>query len=98
VIADQGDNTGGGAPGDATHILRLFVERNLERCAVMYVVDPESASLAAQTGIGGTVSLQIGGKSHERLGPPVCMRVEVLAVTVSLCSVGVSESCPLLKF
>ena len=50
VIADQGDNTGGGAPGDSTHILRLFLDRGLEKAAVLYVVDPESAAAAVAAG------------------------------------------------
>jgi len=29
VLADQSDNTGGGAPGDSTEILQLFVERDM---------------------------------------------------------------------
>jgi microcystin degradation protein MlrC len=82
VIADQGDNTGGGAPGDATHILRMFVENKLEDAVVLYVVDPETAALAAAAGAGATgVCVQVGGKSHERLGPPVPMKVDVLGVT-----------------
>ena len=34
----QGDNTGGGAPGDATHILRMFVEQRVEGAVVMYLL------------------------------------------------------------
>ena len=74
LLADQGDNTGGGAPGDATHILRLFKERKLDEhgsAVVMYVVDAESAALATKAGVGATISLSIGGKSDARLGPPV---------------------------
>jgi microcystin degradation protein MlrC len=50
VLADQGDNTGGGAPGDATHILRLFIEREFTDAVVLYVVDPEAAAIATAAG------------------------------------------------
>lgn len=81
IIADQGDNTGGGAPGDATHILRMFIENKLQDAVVLYVVDPETAASAAAAGAGASIRVQVGGKSHERLGPPVPMEVDVLSVT-----------------
>ena len=81
ILADQADNTGGGAPGDSTEILRLFIERDLQDAAVLYVVDPESVAVAKQAGVGKTVRLQAGGKSHSLLGPPVPMTAEVLALS-----------------
>ena len=82
ILADQGDNTGGGAPGDATHILRLFVERGFENAIVLYIVDPEAAAECAAAGVGARLrSVAVGGKSHERLGPPMMMDLEILAVS-----------------
>eukprot|EP01051_Picozoa_sp_SAG22_P005238 SAG22_NODE_304_length_12712_cov_10.515421_5_plen_262_part_00 len=82
VLADQGDNTGGGAPGDATHVLRLFMERRMRHAVVLYIVDPDTARLAAEAGAGATVAAAVGGRSHPKLGPPVKMEhAEVLAVT-----------------
>ena len=81
VLADQADNTGGGAPGDSTEILRLFIQRDLEDAAVLYVVDPQVASRAKSAGVGQSVEVQLGGKSHPMLGPPVPMKAEVLAVS-----------------
>ena len=80
ILADQADNPGGGAPSDSTEILRLFVERNLQDAAVLYIVDPESVQQAKAAGVGSTVELQVGGKSHELAGPPVSMTAEVLAL------------------
>ena len=76
-LADQGDNTGGGAPGDATHILRLFLARELEAAAVLYMVDPEAAAAAHAAGVGATIELEVGGKSHPNTGPPVLMTAVV---------------------
>ena len=81
VLADQSDNTGGGAPGDSTEILRLFVQRDLPDAAVLYMVDPEVAAAARSAGVGTTVRVEIGGKSHPLVGPPVVMEAEVLATS-----------------
>lgn len=81
ILADQADNPGGGAPGDSTEILRLFVERDLQNAAVLYVVDPESVTVARQAGVGATVRLEAGGRSHPFLGPPVPLTAEVLALS-----------------
>ncbi len=81
VLADQADNPGGGAPSDGTEILRLFLQRQLQDAAVLYIVDPETVRMACQAGVGRVVDLEVGGKSHPLVGPPVVMRAEVLAVS-----------------
>ena len=80
VLADQADNTGGGAPGDSTELLRLFIERNLDPSLVLYLVDPEAAAIAHRAGTGSTVDLTVGGKSSSLVGPPVALRAEVVAL------------------
>ncbi len=81
ILADQADNTGGGAPGDSTEILRLFIDRGLRDAAVLYVVDPDAALSAAGAGVGATVDLRIGGRSHPLSGPAVEMRARVRGVS-----------------
>jgi len=81
VLADQADNTGGGAPGDGTEVLRLFIQRELDSAVVLYVVDPITAARAHEAGVGATIDVEIGGRSHVTLGPPVRMR----AVVEGLC-------------
>jgi microcystin degradation protein MlrC len=81
ILADQSDNTGGGAPGDSTEILRLLIQRNLQQAAVLYMVDPEVAAIAKQAGVGATVNVELGGKSHPLLGPPVPLQAEVQALS-----------------
>lgn len=81
ILADQSDNTGGGAPGDSTEVLRLFVERGLEDAAVLYMVDPTAAAAAHRAGAGATVNLEVGGHSDAALGPPVSMQAEVVAIS-----------------
>lgn len=81
ILADQADNTGGGAPGDSTEILRMFFKKGLREAAVLYMVDPETVAAAWQAGVGATIQVRAGGKSNPLLGPPVPMIAEVLALS-----------------
>ena len=80
ILADQADNTGGGAPGDSTEILRMFIDQGLEKSAILYMVDPESALAAHKIGVGGKMKRHIGGMSHVKCGPPVLVDAEVIAL------------------
>ncbi len=81
ILADQADNTGGGAPGDSTEVLRTFLDLQLEDALILYVVDPEVAAQACQSGVGAKISVEVGGKSDPIQGPPVAMSAEVVAVS-----------------
>jgi microcystin degradation protein MlrC len=81
LLADMADNTGGGAPGDSTAVLRTFVERDLEDALVLYMFDPEVALQAHTAGVGAHLAVEIGGKSDPRQGPPVPLEVEVVALS-----------------
>ncbi len=81
ILADHADNTGGGAPGDSTEILRTLMEMNLEDVLVLYIVDEEAVRLAHEAGTGSTIRLPVGGKSHPIQGPPIEMEAEVVALS-----------------
>ncbi len=81
ILADMADNTGGGAPGDSTEVLRAFVERDLRDALVLYMVDAEVARQAHAAGIGGRLHVELGGKSHPVQGRPVPMDLEVVALS-----------------
>ncbi len=81
LLAEQGDNTGGGAPGDATQMLRLFVEQRLTPSAVLYMVDPETVTQAVDAGVGAEIDVHVGGKSQAEVGPPVPMKVRIRALS-----------------
>ena len=82
ILADGGDNTGGGAPGDGTAILRRFLRsEDLWPCCVLYIVDPSSAAAAHAAGVGAVLEIGVGGTSHLRLGPPAQMMATVEAVS-----------------
>jgi microcystin degradation protein MlrC len=81
VLADQADNTGGGAPGDSTEILRTFLELGMRDALILYMVDAEVAAQAHAAGVGGRIAVRLGGKSHTLQGSPVAMNAEVVALT-----------------
>jgi microcystin degradation protein MlrC len=81
LLADMADNTGGGAPGDSTAVLRAFVEQDLEEALILYLADAEVARQAHAAGVGAKLSVEVGGKSDPRQGPPVPLEVEVVALS-----------------
>jgi microcystin degradation protein MlrC len=81
MLADMADNTGGGAPGDSTEVLRTFVQRDLGDALVLYLVDSEAARQAHASEVGRKLTLSLGGKSHPVQGPPLPLEVEVLALS-----------------
>ena len=81
ILADMADNTGGGAPGDSTEILRTFVEKDLQDALLLTIPDPEVARQAHAAGVGARILVEIGGKSDARQGAPVPLEVEVVALS-----------------
>jgi microcystin degradation protein MlrC len=81
MLGDYNDNTGGGAPGDATAVLRTFVARGLRDALLLYLVDVEAAEQAHRAGKGARLRLPLGGKSHPAQGGPVELDVEVMALS-----------------
>jgi len=81
MLADMADNTGGGAPGDSTEVLRSFVERDLRDALLLYLVDTEVARQAHAAGVGQRIQAGLGGKSHPVQGPPVPLELEVIALS-----------------
>ena len=81
MLADFDDNTGGGAPGDSTEVLRTFIELGLQDALILYMVDLETVAAAHAAGVGSRIHVRIGGKSHPSQGQPVEADVEVVALT-----------------
>ena len=84
VLADFTDNTGGGAPGDSTFILRRVFERHLQNVALSPLYDPMAVTLATAAGVGTTLPLRIGGKMAKTSGQPLDLVVTVTHVTERL--------------
>lgn len=71
IIHESSDNTGGGAPGDGTHLLREMLKRNLPDSAFGSIHDPEVAALAAKAGVGAKITCKLGGKTDNLHGEPI---------------------------
>ncbi|MGH7332475.1 MAG: M81 family metallopeptidase [Candidatus Rokuibacteriota bacterium] len=71
VLADIADNTGGGAAGDTTELLRELLRVGARATTVACLWDPDSVRACLQAGVGATVSLSVGGKIDPRHGAPL---------------------------
>lgn len=80
VVADQSDNVGGGAPGDATFALRWLLDHHIEDAALAIFYDPEVVKLALKAGSGATLPIRLGGKMGPFSGDPVDLEVTVGAM------------------
>jgi len=80
ILADQGNNTAGGSPGDGTAILAGLKAAGWPDAA-LFIADPESVDAAWEAGIGCEVDLRVGGKNEPTNGDPVPMRAKVRLMT-----------------
>ena len=81
LLADVADNTGAGASGDGTEILRSLIEHNARSAVVALMYDPETVEQAIAAGVGATIDARIGGKVDDKHGAPVQTRAYVRAIT-----------------
>jgi microcystin degradation protein MlrC len=73
VLADMADNTGGGAAGDGTEILRELLRAGAREAVVSALWDPAAAEACARAGVGARVALEVGGKVDDRHGAPLAV-------------------------
>jgi microcystin degradation protein MlrC len=71
IIAEVSDNSGGGAPADGTHLLRVLLRENLPNTCFGFLADPEVARQAHEAGTGATIAIRLGGKTDELHGEPI---------------------------
>jgi len=80
LLLDMGDNVGGGSPGDSTFLLEALENQpNLKSFVCMY--DPASVKAAEKIEVGGTLGLEIGGKTDGLHGKPLLTSVMVEQIT-----------------
>jgi microcystin degradation protein MlrC len=77
VIADPSDNPGGGAPSDATAILRRLLERRIENAAIGPIWDPVAVQFCMAAGEGARLALRFAGKTGPASGQPIDAEVEI---------------------
>jgi microcystin degradation protein MlrC len=80
VIADQSDNPGGGAPADATYVLRWLLDYHVDGVGMAFLYDPEVVQMARRAGAGADLSVRLGGKLGGNSGSPVSLEATVTGV------------------
>jgi microcystin degradation protein MlrC len=90
VLADTADNTGGGAAGDSTFVLRQIIERGVKNAVLGPLWDPGAVRIAFEAGEGARIALRIGGKVGPGSGDPVDLTVTVVALRENLQMGGVT--------
>ncbi len=81
VMADIGDNPGGGTPADGTVLLEALLRLGADNAVVVPIVDPESVQQAIEAGEGNTVQLKLGGKVDTFHGAPLDVTARVARIT-----------------
>ncbi|MBM3569473.1 MAG: M81 family metallopeptidase [Alphaproteobacteria bacterium] len=78
VIADNGDNAGGGAPSDSNFMLAEILRRGIADVAIGPYWDPIALRFCQEAGEGARLRLRVGGKCGPMSGDPLDLPVEVL--------------------
>ena len=82
VINEGSDNPGSGGPGDATHLLRELLRRDLPGTIMGPLFDPETAGWLHTHKPGDRVNIILGGKTMAISGPPLEIRdAEILTLS-----------------
>ena len=81
VLADIADNTGGGAAGDTTEVLRELLRVGARRTTLACLWDEAAVQACMAAGPGSTLTLAVGGKVDPSHGGPVTVtgRVRTLS-------------------
>lgn len=95
VLADVTDNPGGGAPGDATFILRRILERGIGNVASGLYWDPMAVRFCCDAGEGATLDLRVGGKCGVTSGDPLDLNVTVKRILKDAMQPALSGDVPI---
>jgi microcystin degradation protein MlrC len=70
VLADVADNTGGGASGDGTEVLKALLDLGAKDAVIITIPDPEAVAQAYRAGVGRPFDAMVGGKIDGKHGLP----------------------------
>lgn len=84
IVADTCDNPGGGADGDSTHLLAPLWASGIGRIGVALVNDEAALNACLAAGVGGAVTLPVGGKLSRFSGAPLFVRGRVAGIAQSV--------------
>ncbi len=71
VMADAGDNPGGGGAADGTTVLRELLKQGVTNAGFAIMRDPGAVAACLDAGVGERVTLTLGGKTDDRHGDPI---------------------------
>jgi microcystin degradation protein MlrC len=71
VLADTGDNPGGGTAADGTTVLRAMLDQGVQNAGFAILRDPEVVAACVAAGVGERVTVDLGGKTDDRHGEPI---------------------------
>ena len=80
AIVEPADNIGGGAPGDATTVLKALVDQTIADAAVV-INDPQAVAIAQGMAKGDTRRIAIGGTGSRLTDGPLELGVELLSLS-----------------
>lgn len=78
LCADTSDQTGGGAPGDTTYMLKAMMDAGIDNSVYGPLWDPLAVGICFAVGVGAKLSLRLGGKFEPHSGPSLDVEAEVL--------------------
>lgn len=71
VMADLGDNPGGGGATDGTTVLRELIGQEVSNAGFALIHDPDVVETAVDSGVGEQITVTLGGKKDDRHGAPI---------------------------
>ena len=71
LMADVGDNPGGGGATDGTTVLREMLDQGLTNAGFAIIRDPEVVGQCVEAGVGERVTVDLGGKTDDLHGDPI---------------------------
>lgn len=80
VLADTGDNAGGGAMSDSTFVLRQMIDMNISNAVIGSFWDLGAVAICKSAGVGAEIVLRLGGKCGPQSGDPIDLHVTVRAI------------------
>jgi microcystin degradation protein MlrC len=81
VLADYGDNPGGGSSCDGTALLWALLDLGAKGAAVAHISDPEVVAIAWEAGADAEIHVDLGGKRDTWHGAPIPVTATVIRLT-----------------
>ncbi len=81
LLADIGDNPGGGCPADGTVLLEAMLRLGARRAVLVPMNDPDVVDTAFAAGVGSTIRVTLGGKTDDLHGTPLDVTAQVLRLS-----------------